>query len=46
MVKLNKPRLIAMVVSQVAKYFLAYKGVEFIAPEEVDVIVNGILGLF
>ena len=44
--KLNKPRLIAMVISQVAKYFLAYKGVEFIAPEEVDVIVNGILGLF
>jgi len=34
------------VISQVAKYFLAYKGVEFIAPEEVDVIVNGILGLF
>jgi len=44
--KLNKPRLIAMVVSQVAKYFLAYKGIEFIAPEEVDVIVNSILGLF
>ena len=44
--KINKPRLIAMAVSQIAKYFLAYKGIEFIAPEEVDVIVNGILGLF
>ena len=44
--KLNKPRLLATIISQVAKYFLAYKGIEFIAPEEVDVIVNGILGLF
>ncbi len=44
--KVNKPRLIAAVISQVAKYFLAYKGIEFIAPEEVDAIVSGILGLF
>ena len=44
--KLNKPRLLATVIGQVAKWFIAYKGIEYIAPEQVDSIVSSILGLF
>jgi len=42
--KLNKPRLIAAVLGQLAKWFIAYKGIEIIAPKHVDAAISGIFG--
>jgi hypothetical protein len=44
--RVNKPRLLGIIITQIAKSILAYKGVEFIAPDQVGAIVNSILGLF